>query len=369
MISLTFVGIILFVFATISQLTADTTSVFEIQGVEVRIPLPIPANQNPRSLGLARAENIAFKRLFNRMLTQSKQEYNQDFLNNLRREKKKYIERTIVRSERRRLREFHMTVDVTFSKKEVSEAFAKAGMAHGNTLYPETLLLIKSDSQKYHDHFQDIFIKIAKQYGISLRPPLGDMEDMLNLTWENAANSTPQFQEWVKIRYGLERMLTVHFNIASTADQAGKEPYFSATAQLLETNLREPASPTPIQARAESNYSSGNNAIDTLFTALANQLVQQITDLWIANNAVEPILRHTIPIRIVHNFQHYKYNQFLQSLQTIPGFAGFQYRLMTAHEVVIDMDYLGLDNTLFSAISQMGVQIQSDTEGIVVHLR
>jgi hypothetical protein len=359
-------GLLLFVLLGISWIKPAEASIFEIKGIEIQMPLPVPKNQSPRNIGLARAENKAFTMLFNRMLTRVNQDFNRDLLETLRREKKRFIERSIVRSERRRLRNFYITVDVTFSKKEVSEAFARAGIAHGQTEYPNSLLIVKANSKKSHDSFRKYVVNGAKEYGLSLKLPLGDMDDMMQLNWENAVRADPALHNWAKSRYGLDQVWAVLINLEREAGRGSKFQYYKATANLLETTAQ--GNYTPIQSYKEGSFASFKQAEETLFPAVVEQLLGQTNDRWISNNSVEPVLRHTIPIRIVHNFNHLKYDKFLKALQHVPGFSGFKYHSMTAREAVIHVDYQGRDSTLLSAITRLGVQIHPSPVGIVVYI-
>ncbi|MBF0446315.1 MAG: DUF2066 domain-containing protein, partial [Magnetococcales bacterium] len=324
-------------------------------------------NQTPRNVGLKRAQTKAFTILFNRILTRVNQDFNRDFLETLRREDKKFIERSIVRSERRRLRTFQITVDVTFSKKELNEAFAKAGIPHGQTEYPDSLIIIKTNTQITHNTIEPIVMDIAKEYGISLQKPLGDMDDMMNLTWENAIQADPAFISWVKTRYGLDRVWAVLINLVVMTGQDSKLPYYTAAADLIETTS-EGIYP-PLKASNSGSFPTKELAEASLFPALVDKLYWQAANRWISAHSVEPVLRHTIPLRIVHDFKHLRYEQFLESLQSIPGFSGFQHQSMTAREVVILLDYQGLDSTFLNAISRPGVLVVPSPVGIVVYIQ
>ncbi|MBF0446891.1 MAG: DUF2066 domain-containing protein [Magnetococcales bacterium] len=356
-------GLMLALFLLLSWSLPETVlaSIYEIEGIEVQIALPLSSGQSPRSVGLARAENKAFTLLFNRMLTRGNQDLNQDFLDTLRREKHRFIQRSVVRAEKQRPDAFQISVDVTFSKKEVVEAFAKAGMSHGQSLYPNSLLVTRADSQNNQNIFQYFITEESKLYGIPLRHPLGDMDDMLNLSWQSisAANASPN--HWVQSRYGLDSIWAVQVSLESEPASAG---FYRATAQLIEKGATR-AKP-PIIARAEGTFPSEKEAQTNLFQAISRQLLQQISDQWITQNSVEPLLRHMVPIRIIHRFNHKKYNQFLQSLQHIPGFTGFQFSTLSARDVVIQVDYQGLDNTLLSSITQLGVQVQTSPDGLII---
>ncbi|MBF0453818.1 MAG: DUF2066 domain-containing protein [Magnetococcales bacterium] len=359
-------GISLLLFGLFSLPSPAQASVFEVKEIEIEIPLQGANNQDPRKVGLARAESKAFTLLFNRMLTQANQEYNRDFLQTLRREKGKLIERSVVRSERRRLRTFQMTVDVFFSKEAVSEAFARAGLSHGESLYPQTLLVVKADTQTNLNGFQYAIGQTAQAYGISLSHPLGDMDDMVNLTWENIAASSPTFQSWVDSRYGIKQIWAVFVKMESRDGGPGQPSYYTASAQLLEKSPQ--TGQNAIQSSLAGHFDSPRQAQASLFPAIAQQLLQQLSDQWISQHSVEPTLRHHVSLRIVHHFNYLKYEKFLHSLQVIPGISGMSYQTIRAREVVIDIDYLGSDNTLFSAITRLGVQVQSDVGGMVVHI-
>ncbi|MBF0359348.1 MAG: DUF2066 domain-containing protein [Magnetococcales bacterium] len=360
-------SLLLVVLLSLSLPKPASASVFVIEGIEINMSLPLPNNQIPRNVGLERAEDRAFTILFNRMLTRVNQDFNRDFLETIRREKKKFIERSVVRSERRRPRTFQITVDVTFSKKEVSEAFARAGIAHNQSDHPHSLLVIKAPTKSSHDEVEKVIMQLTKDYGISLSLPLGDMDDMMNLTWDRAVAADPQFFDWVKSRYNLEQMWAVMVTMETADGQSTRLPFYTANANLIE--ITKQGNFSPIQARNGGSFASIEQAQTTLFPALIDQLLWQVSSRWISNNAVEPVLRHTIPLRIVHNYQHVKYEKFLKEIQLIPGFSGFTYQSMTAQEVVIHIDYQGRDHTFLTAIAQLGVQSHPSPVGIVVYIQ
>ena len=359
--------------------TEELVALYHIGAVKVAVPLK--ANRNARAKGLRIAKKVAFESLLPRMLTQADRNTHKDFLDALRRDAKRFVERAAVVSEIRRSRSLFLTIDVTFSQKKIRAALAQKGILYNETLHPPVLFLVQDKDRaadgathpsrsKFERPLQKILLKSAKALGLSVVMPLGDMEDLMHLSWERAAAGDASLRQWALTRYLTREVWAVSVALQRLT-KAGKRGVanYAATAQRMGDALKSTEqSPSPShQVEIQRAYPSdahpgckrgkGKNPRTCLYPDLILALLQKMMDQWIQEHAVNPSLYHSISLRVIHGPVRSKFAKFIKKLRAVPGLVALTFLEGDARTSRLQVAFQGRNEQLRDAIIRMGAQI------------
>ncbi len=340
-------------------------SIYQVPSVRVRVPA-VSQNQDPRTIGLARARRDAFQTLLRRMLTRTDRAVHRQVLDKLGRQDQQLVERAVVRGEKRLEEGLLLTVDITFSQKAVSDALTQLGVTYSETPYPPILAVVRQGQgiagrSRPTNPFFRTFHQTAHTFGLTIITPLGDMEDMGNLSWQRAAAGDRELVRWATSRYGIGSVwaLEAGFGTKAPRSEEGKSS-FSAIRLLISrigagvTHYRVPGGKRP-ECDA---LGTGGRARACYYAHLSETVLQQVLDQWIREHAVDPSLRHATRLRVIHDMHFPRYERFLSGLRTIPGLSAIRFLQFQAREAMLEVDYQGRDDQLIRAISRLNVHME-----------
>ncbi len=339
-------------------------SVYDVANVEVSMPLGGKSVEVVQSAGMTAALKEALQRLLMRMLTRADQEAHKPFLATLFKEPKQLTERVVVRAQKQIDDHLNLTVDVMFAKKAINEALNAENITHSETAFPLVLLLSKNESlsgatQSSSDLLQNALLKIARDYGITLLLPMGDLEDLKHLSWDETIRGEAAVLNWATERYGATNIwaVTASFSSSSAKQSAAK---FQASGVLVVS--RSQGEPLVYKGGMGKSGASHEEVADFLYSALATQLIQQSIDGWILEHALHPALTHQTRLRVIHNAQLVRLTKFLKDLRAVPGVKHLRVVNTLARETVYEFDYQGRDEVLLELLTGLGKHVEHTPE-------
>jgi hypothetical protein len=265
-----------------------------------------------------------------------------------------------------------MTINVTYDAEKLRKYFSQRRIPYNELRYPPTLLLTGSqegtDAPRKYDVTDPWFTTLREQgkaLGFVFVNPLGDMEDMVQLDWDKVqAAEDAALQKWVTGRYGVNKIWTaiLQWPAASTPggelsgqvlawERSGKPQHYR-TAQAI------PPTPPPTKESREALYAD-----------LARRLLDDVMDHWIEEYAVQPVLKHAVPLHVVHGTRLSNYAAFFRRLQGLPGVTRVTPVLLQARGVLLEIDYQGKDTKLMEAVSQLEVDVVHEGDAFLVRIR
>ncbi|MBF0188024.1 MAG: DUF2066 domain-containing protein [Magnetococcales bacterium] len=339
------------------------TSLYHVKGVEVYISLPAPKGKDLRRQAIAEGQKIAFWHLMKRMVTVSERVRN---LKNLRRASrfvKGMVRRAVVRE--RRLPDgsaILYTVDVQFDPKQVRGVMARYRLTYNEIAYPPVLIIGRTRSGRPME-WTHILEEEAVRFGLPLKRPINDMEDVMNLSWDKVMAGDKRVAGWARKRYGASRTWAVStdFNIPSSTsvdEEEGWEPrLYEATARLV---VNGTSGRRRLVGKAHGYYSDADEARTCLRRSLARQLLSRVMDGWIQSHAINPELRHLVAVRVRFGSELEPYAAFVKALRRISGVMQVRYPELRANEALLTVDYQGTDDTFIRALNGLGLPIRVD---------
>ena len=340
-------------------------SIYDVSAVRVQVP-DVSQGMDPRTAGLTEARRTAFGQLLRRMLTGSDRQTHREALETLALDDRKLAERTVVRGERRLQGSLLLTVDVTFSAKAVRAALSGLGLTYNETPYPPVLLVVRQGGAiavpgKTKSLLADTFAQAARDHGFTIVTPLGDVEDLGNLSWERAVAGDRAMLRWATARYGVGRVWALHAGIGAEAPVRPGSGEAVAAAELRVSQRGGGVEATRSQsARHPACEAMGAAArVRACYHArLSTALLRWAMDNWIGAHVVDPSLRHATRLRVIHDMRFPRYERFLSGLRAIPGLSGVRFVWMQAREALLEVDYQGRDDQLIQAISRLDVRME-----------
>ncbi|MBF0189589.1 MAG: DUF2066 domain-containing protein [Magnetococcales bacterium] len=341
-------------------------SIYEVGHVEISLPLGGKNVDAMQEAGVAQAQREGLQRLFKRMLTSQEREARKAFLAGLLKESKRLTERTVVRSKKQVGDRLDMTVDLFFSRKEVSAALVKEGIPHGEMAYPPALLIAREEATEGPSTWLwKTLPTVAREHGIVLLQPLGDVEDFTHLNWDKAAKGDAEVLNWASTRYGASDTWVVKAESAPlTASKGGARLRVSGTLVVSRAN----SAPITFQAREEKSGATPEEIATALYPLVAGKLVQQAVEHWLAGHVVQPGLKHQLRLRVIHEAQLARLTEFLNTLKAIPGVKDPQVLQATARETHFSFEYQGRDDLLEQALAKRVVHQEKNAEGLTFWL-
>ncbi|MEO5364653.1 MAG: DUF2066 domain-containing protein, partial [Magnetococcus sp. DMHC-8] len=210
----------------------------------------------------------------------------------------------------------------------------------------------------------------AKVLSLPVVTPLGDMDDMSHLNWEQAVAGDPALRQWAHARYGAQVWAVA---VQLTTDDSGAKPagytlraeMLGGTPELTATATSGPAS-GPWRAEVTSAAPPGR-CVDSgevrrcPYALLARALLQQVADQWVQTHTINPAKRHTLFLRVVHGPKLAQFSQFATRLRSAPGVASLKFVEERATESVIQLEFQGEDAQLAGMLGQLGGHLEAES--------
>ncbi|MBF0096418.1 MAG: DUF2066 domain-containing protein [Magnetococcales bacterium] len=347
-----------------SPLRAEANPFYQV-GAEAVVPLPVPAKQEPRAVGVEKAKRTALERLLSRMFTRADLEREKGFFDGLLQGGKRLTDRVQVVGETQRGNHtLVVAVEVTFSAKGVAAALAEKGLPYNESRHAPVLLLVRSQGGAEGEAaildglVQKSVQEEAKAFGIPVVTPMGDMDDLSHLSWEKAAAADPTLQQWAKGRYGTEQVWAVAVQLAA-AGKGGKTASGSRVqAQLLGSGASEVIQASASSTEPLARCGEGGDNSKCPAPVLARALLQQVMDRWIQSHTVNPALLHSAHLRVIHGPKLAQFSHFTSRLRTSPGVVNMKFLEERATEATVQVDYQGQDEQLQALLNQLGAKVE-----------
>lgn len=352
-------------------LAKEFNALYQISSVEVTVPHT--QKGDPRATGMTQAKQIAFERLLRRMLTRADWEAHQEFLQTLRRKRDTLTERVTVVSETRRLSDLLLTVDVTFSQESVRSALMQEGLLYNEVVYPSILFVLKEtdslqSSETPNALLQETIQAEADSFGLSIVKPLGDVDDVMHLSWDLAAADYEPLRQWALSRYSAGKVwaFLVTLQRGDGGTQKGQSS-FVANAQLSggHSNKDTQSSEEPLEVKMSNNdlppACAQGDVRRCLYPVLVRGLLQKMMDQWIRDHGVHPGALHTVYLRVVHGLRLTAFADFMKGLRAVPGLGSVRVSGMRARESELQVEFQGQDEQLRRAIVRLGGQIEQES--------
>lgn len=346
-------------FALSAQAAPGT--IFHVKNVTAWAALASEAGENPLKVGLKAAEKKALKVLLRRMVASYDRDLHQESLELLEEDLKPLVRQSVIRGERRLGASIRITADVSFRPKAMREALNGYEIPFSEAPHPRFLLVVPERNPEggwkmvgEGGIFRDALVEAALEFGIQPVLPLGDMDDMANLTGERLRVSDPELQAWVAERYGVERLLGAWRNTESFPQSDPFEPvqYRTTGYLLLEGESRI--------VSVSAGFMEPEDAERCLARRLAEAMVQSMADNWIQANALVPGAGGEILMTVRHDYRLPGYAAFLELLKRLPGVSGFRHRMLGAAEATLEVDFQGGDEALFAVIRRKGYVVANE---------
>ncbi|MBF0271140.1 MAG: DUF2066 domain-containing protein, partial [Magnetococcales bacterium] len=341
-------------------------SIYEVRHVEISLLLGGKSVEVMQDAGVAQAQREGLQRLFKRMLPTPEREARKEFLAGLLKESKRLTERTVVRSKKQVGDRLDMTVDLFFSRKEVTAALVKEGIPHGEVAYPLALLIAREEATEGPSTWLwKAMPNVAQEHGVSLLQPLGDVEDLTHLNWDKALKGDPEVLNWASTRYGASDAWVVKAESTPlTASKGGARLRVSGTLVVSRPN----SAPVTFQAREEKSGATPEELATALYPVVAGKLVQQAVEQWLGGHAVQPGMKHQLRLRVIHEAQLARLTEFLNALKAIPGVKDPQVVQATARETLFSCEYQGHDELLEQSLAKWVTRKEKNAEGFTLWL-
>ncbi|WP_420903720.1 DUF2066 domain-containing protein [Candidatus Magnetaquiglobus chichijimensis] len=339
-------------------------SIYEMRGIEVSVPMS-KGLEATHEAGVTQAQREGLRRLLLRMLTQTERDARKEYLATLTKEPKRLVERTVVRSEKQVGERLNLHLDLHYARKEVVAALGKEKIPFTEAAYPLVLLIASEEkTEGAATLLWKAMPAAARELGLNVMQPLGDLEDLTQLSAERVEKGDAGMLEWAASRYGVGEVWVAR--ATATPVTGGKGARIKVSATL--TVARPHVAPVRIQAGEEKGASSAAEAANAVYPAVAGKLAQQILEQWVGDHVIQPGNKRTLRLRVMHDVQVAKMTEFLAGLRAVPGMAEPRLVQATARESLFDCEFAGRDEQLDAALAKLVVKREKSEEGLTLWL-
>ncbi|OSM05057.1 hypothetical protein MAIT1_03192 [Magnetofaba australis IT-1] len=262
---------------------------YEVDGVRVRVDLPLAENKTPRAVALWRAKRIAFDRLLARLAPQNVLQEQEKAIGEMRNLTDSLVRRVVIQSERYATdsSSFAIVANIAFDREKTRQMLRDNGVLFTDSPMPKVLALVglsTASGWRYagkNDPLWRAFSKQARARGLDVAIPLQDVEDLVNLKWGQAMAGDEKTFDWVIKRYGAARIWSVQGQVGEYPQQADqKERRFYAVGRLDAASRGADA--VEIKAQSVGSFNSLQEAEQTLLEQLAESLLDQVAKEWMS---------------------------------------------------------------------------------------
>ncbi|MEO5345720.1 MAG: DUF2066 domain-containing protein [Magnetococcus sp. YQC-9] len=347
--------------------SADTGSVaiYDLRGVEVSLPTGGKGIEAMHEAGVAQAQRDGLQRLFKRLLSGAEREARKEYLSTLAKDAKRLTERTVVRSTKQVGDRLNMSVDLQFSRKELSAALTKENIPYTEAAYP---VVVPIAPEERGEGASTLLWKglpnAGRDFGVQVILPLGDLEDLTQLNWEKGLKGDAEVLNWAAGRYGAGEIWLAKAVVTPVSGGKGAKVKLVASLTVARPNV----APIVYQVSEEKGGTSVEEVSNALYPAVAAKLVGQAVERWVSDHVVLPGSRHVVRMRVMHDVQVARLGEFLAGVRAVPGMAEPRVIQTTARETLFECDFQGRDELLDEALAKLVVYREKSPEGMVLWL-
>ncbi|MEO5366217.1 MAG: DUF2066 domain-containing protein [Magnetococcus sp. WYHC-3] len=292
-----------------------------VAGIQVSQPLD---HKDPRKAAFARAESLALARLLERMLDGPTRQAHAATLAPLLAKPHPLVVRTVVRSEKNRPDALFVQVDILFNGAPVRQTLEQAGLPFNQTPYPAALLLTPQSGDPDNDwgtladddpawiHLQEA----AREQGITLVRPLGDVNDLSHLSLASVRAGDAALSQWLRDTYAAEQVWEV---VVSQPAPPGGSGVASPQEVSCHLTIHGRGAPPPLEIRRQITAADPAAARAGLMPDLGRSLVAKIMDHWIQRHQLAPGANTPVVLVVEHHHDMGLYGRFLAELAHVPG--------------------------------------------------
>ncbi|MBF0625824.1 MAG: DUF2066 domain-containing protein [Magnetococcales bacterium] len=344
-------------------------ALYRLEGVGVVLPGSRDESQDARLAAMELAKKEAFQRLLRRMCLADERRGRDPAvqLKGL----DPLIQRLVVRAEKRiptvAGSEVHLVADITFDRQAVRGVLEQVGLVCNEIPYPKTLLLFGRGDGRLADPGSpgiQMLVTAGHAYGFQVGEPLGDMDDMINLSLEKVVNGDAGLLEWVQRRYQAGHLWVVELESVPGRSRDQRP----AALSLVEVKSNGERRRFQVQASGGCEGSSDPQAC--LTGAMFGRTLQLVMDQWIGQHRQQqqPAYGGGLTLRVDHGLRLPRYAALEQELRKLNGVSNLRVVTLTAREAVLTLDYQGRHEQLQEALAGLGWRGDLTPGEIVVRL-
>ncbi|HIJ83152.1 MAG TPA: DUF2066 domain-containing protein [Magnetococcales bacterium] len=367
MVFLLFFATSLLFFSTRVQ-AEGSENIFIVKRVGVRVPQSKDSAINARTSGLMEAQKVAFKHLLQRMLTKQERQTRNPFIQDIGKNIKELLQRSIIVSERQAGRELELSVDIHFEKEKVRQSFEMAGLSFTETFYPTTLFLPDENllAAPVPASIYSIFLKAVNVYGFELVQPIRDVEDLSNLSMLENPSQIDPFKNWVRSRYRADKIwkLSGEGYDSLSASEDGMQ-------NTLRWKLVEYSSDGVSYHFAkvfQKNKETKNNLKKKELENAALAMVERIVNPWIAGHVVLPGLDTFLDVSITNTRDMEILDEMTKKIESFTGIDSVAVIEMSSNHVKLRIRYKGNEIEVRDQLTKIGAVDQGQGSAMFINL-
>jgi hypothetical protein len=359
---------------------AADSALYEVRGVVVTHPIPATGSPtgDPRIEAMAKAGSTALRRLLKRMVPHTERQSKVDTLTQAEKNVRSLIDREVMRGEKRRTPDaagvttLELTVDLFFSRDRVRALLDKAGIPYNERPYPTVLLLADDGTTPQTSRVtmpdEGTVRSLAgamRDAGMDGKAPLGDMDDLMNLTWDQVQRGDPALYRWLDERYQAGRIWIIRTQVATAPKSAKGAP---PTVHLTITEAH-PGGIAWSETQSVTAAAAGATAQEQdILNAVARPLLERIQDRWIQHHLATPATgsNQNVVVRLRHPGGIASLAPVIKRLQrAVPG-ETLRYLSISRGETVVQLQRQGPDGELVTLLAGAGLSAtRRDAEMVV----
>ncbi|MBF8271641.1 MAG: hypothetical protein HW380_746 [Magnetococcales bacterium] len=343
-------------------------NIFIVKRVGVRVPQSKDSAINARTSGLMEAQKVAFKHLLQRMLTKQERQTRNPFIQDIGKNIKELLQRSIIVSERQAGRELELSVDIHFEKEKVRQSFEMAGLSFTETFYPTTLFLPDENllAAPVPASIYSIFLKAVNVYGFELVQPIRDVEDLSNLSMLENPSQIDPFKNWVRSRYRADKIwkLSGEGYDSLSASEDGMQ-------NTLRWKLVEYSSDGVSYHFAkvfQKNKETKNNLKKKELENAALAMVERIVNPWIAGHVVLPGLDTFLDVSITNTRDMEILDEMTKKIESFTGIDSVAVIEMSSNHVKLRIRYKGNEIEVRDQLTKIGAVDQGQGSAMFINL-
>lgn len=341
---------------------------FIVKKVFIRVPRNNNSATNEGATGLLQAQQIAFKRLIQRMLTVEERKTRIVLIKDIQHSIKDLLQRSIIISEKQRTRDVEMTIDIHFSKEKMIRSLELAGINFCETPYPTTLFMM-DDSDSFQQLSESLFRALngaATVYGFEMVQPIKDMEDLSNFSLMADPNGRNEVKSWAQNRYKANKIwkLSVEgHGLSEVEDHATQATDLRLKLMEIGDDGVVYHFARVVTKETESKGKSKTNGLENSMLAL----VSRVVDPWISSHTMMGGLNNFLDISVVNSDNLDLMDAMIKKMELFPGIEKVSYLEMSSNQVKLRLHYTGNELDIKEELKNLGAIDQG--QGIEMLIR
>ncbi|MBF0133098.1 MAG: DUF2066 domain-containing protein [Magnetococcales bacterium] len=364
------VPLVLLAYLLFPTWTQATTSAdfFIVKKVAIRVPRSNNSGTNENATGLLQAQQIAFKRLIQRMLTIEERKTRIVFLKDIQHDIKDLLQRSIIVSEKQRTRDIDMTIDIHFSKEKVVRSLELAGINFCETPYPMTLLVIEDgDSfQWLSESLFGAFGHAANVYGFEVIQPIKDMEDLSNFSRMKDSKHRNEVQDWAQNRYKADKIWQL--SVGGDDVSEAKDNPIQTDLRFKLTEIGDDGVVYHFAKLSVDGTESKGKSKTTRLESSVSALVSRVVDPWISSHLMMGGLGNFLDVSIVNSDNLDLMDALIKKMELFPGVEKVSYLEMSSNKVTLRIQYTGNELDIQDGLKNLGAIDQGQGQELLIML-